>query len=465
MIFECFAFVFVFYVSMSTTVSGVEPFSKYNLLLPSVKKGHHYLFNTFNGSCYEVDDAVADSIKKASIDDLQEETKEVFMLSGVIIPDNKYEDHVLAYMHGRMKYNNMHYASTVLLTQNCNLRCSYCFQGLEKVAETMTMEQADRYIKFTIESAEQSGAKSISILLFGGEPLMNTDIGFYILEKIKSYCDDNKMGFSTRIITNGTLLNIETIERLRSFNCQSIQITLDGVKEVHDKRRMSVNGKGSFEETMNALRLLNEKNNVFTAIRVNIDKTNIKDAYDLLDYIGKDGEVLTNCMVDFGIVHVGAAPCTGYSSNCLLDGEIGDVLYDLWNYAEKQGFRRKIKPQRRYIYCGLCCDNQYTVTPNLDVYKCLEHVGVAEHLMGRIDEQGRFVDQTPAFYEWMSVDPFKNDACKQCVYLPNCGGGCGVVAYNETGSYQAKGCFKIKGIVEKEVIKFVESIMAQRNSS
>ena len=440
-------------------------FSKYNLLMPSKKKDHHYLFNTFNGSCYEVDNAIADIVKTASINDLQEETRELFALSGVVIPDEKNEDHVLAYMQSRMKYTNKNYTSTVLLTSGCNLRCSYCFQGLKKDAETMTIEQADRYIKFTVESAVLSGAKSISILLFGGEPLINIDVGLYILEKIKFYCDENKMGFGSQVITNGTLLNAEIIEKLRSFNCQVIQITLGGVKEVHDKRRIYANGEGSFDKTMNVLRLLNERNDVFTVIRINIDKTNIKDAYDLLDCIGKDSEALTNCTVDFGIVHVGPASCPGYSSNCLLDSEIGDMLYDLWSYAEKQGFRRKIKPQRRYLYCGLFCDNQYTVTPNLDIYKCSEQAGIPEHLMGRIDEQGRFVDQTPAFYEWMTVDPFKNDECKECIYLPNCGGGCGVVAYNDAGTYHAKGCYMVKGTIEKQVIKFVESIMAQRNSN
>ena len=440
-------------------------FSKYNLFLPSKKEGNQYLFNTFNGSCYEVDNTIADIVKRASIDDLKEDVRELFTLSRVIIPDETNEDHVISYMRDHAKYSNRHHGSTVLLTGSCNLRCTYCFQGNEKTTEFMTMEQADRYIKFTLESAEQRGVKSISILLFGGEPLINMDVGFYILEKIKSDCNENKMGFSSSIITNGTLLDIETIDRLRSFNCRMIQITLDGVKEVHDRRRMYANGKGSFDEIISVLSLLNERNDIYTVIRINIDKKNISDVHDLLKYIGKDGEVLTNCEVDFGIVQTEESACAGYSSSCFLEHEIGDVLYDLWNYAESQGFKHSNKPRRKYLYCGLYSDNQYSVTPNLDIYKCLEHAGVKKHRMGRIDENGRFVDQTPAFYEWMSVDPLKNDECKNCVYLPSCGGGCGVVAYNETGSYHAKGCFKVKGTVEKQVLKFVEDIMKQRSIS
>ncbi|MCL1994618.1 MAG: hypothetical protein FWG63_00255 [Defluviitaleaceae bacterium] len=59
----------------------------------------------------------------------------------------------------------------------------------------------------------------------------------------------------------------------------------------------------------------------------------------------------------------------------------------------------------------------------------------------------------------MSVDPLKIPECKSCVYLPNCGGGCGVVSYNKTKTYHSAGCFKVKGTIEKQVLKYVESIM------
>ncbi|WP_211333338.1 SPASM domain-containing protein [Keratinibaculum paraultunense] len=109
------------------------------------------------------------------------------------------------------------------------------------------------------------------------------------------------------------------------------------------------------------------------------------------------------------------------------------------------------------MYCGLYSNNQFTVAPNCDVYKCWEHVGQEEHLMGKIDENGN-LRVTYAYYDWMSVDPLKNAECSECVYLPVCGGGCGVVSYNETGTYHAKGCFKVKGTIEKQVLKYVEEI-------
>jgi len=437
-------------------------FSKYNLLIPSTNNEQYILFNTYKGSCFEVDNSVANIINETSLDALNVETKELFELAGVIIPDEVNEQHMIAYNQNYSKYNNPYHTSTILLTWDCNLKCTYCYQETGKNKEYLTMDRANRYIDFMLASVKQSNAKSVSIYLFGGEPLMNIEVGYYILEKIKSYCEANNIIFSSHLITNGTLLTTEDIARLYLLNCRTIQITLDGLREVHDKRKIYVNGKGSFDEIMSALHILNERNDIRTTIRVNIDKKNIMHTRELLDYIGKNGEALTNCDVFFGVIRNLDAACFNNSTNCLLDSEINDVLYSLWNYAEKQGFKHNMKPRRRTLHCGTYYNNTYTVTPELDVYKCVVHAGVKEHLMGRIDEYGHLVDLTPAFYEWMTVDPFKNDSCKVCVYLPNCGGGCGVMAYNEAGTYQAKGCYQLKDTLEREVVKFARETVINR---
>lgn len=59
------------------------------------------------------------------------------------------------------------------------------------------------------------------------------------------------------------------------------------------------------------------------------------------------------------------------------------------------------------------------------------------------------------FYDWMTRDPLENHECRECVYLPVCGGGCGSVSYNQSKTYHAPGCFKTKGVVEKQILHFV----------
>ena len=432
-------------------------FSKYNLIVTKQENNKQFLFNTFNGNCFEIDKRTSDIINSNDINKLNVPEKNNMYKYGIVLDDNYDEDKILSYMHGKAKYQSDLVSSAVLLTWACNLRCTYCFQGHENRVQTMSKEDADRYISFMVSSVTQQKAKNLSILLFGGEPLVNADIGFYILETLNVFSKENDINFTSSIVTNGTLITTEILEKLERYNCQMIQITLDGVKSIHDSRRIYSNGNGSFDETLNALKLIKEVAKINTVIRINIDKGNLHDTYELLRYIGKNELDLTRFTVDFGIVRDEGA-CLGNSSTCFVEHEIGDVLYALWDFAESQGFKFKIHPTRKSIYCGLYSDSQYTIAPNCDVYKCWEHVGQKEHIVGKINEEGKLSDIRYTLYDWMSVDPQKNEECKSCVYLPNCGGGCGVISYNKNKTYHSPGCFKVKGTVEKQLMKYIEKL-------
>lgn len=430
-------------------------YSKYNLLINDTVDDNYILFNTLTGNSFAISSAVRDSISAGNINALTHETKEKFVKYGVIIEDNTDEARFFSYFHNKSKFDTSCVSSTVLLTWACNFACIYCFEGAGMSTETMDRQNAEKYIKFMIKNAEVQSAKSMYVNLFGGEPLVNIGQGFYILNELKKYCDDKGIQFSCGVITNGSLLNEQMINELIQYNCNMVQITLDGTKEIHNARRPYKGGKGSFDDIIASLKLLAQKSDqIKTVIRINIDKTNLSETDALLEYLGKSGEKIHSCMVDFGIVRSSTAACSSYSGNCLVEAEIGDVLEHLWCEAAKQGFLIYAKPSRRWMYCGLYSDSQYTITPDCGVYKCWEHAGMEEHRMGRIDGNGNLVDTTYALFDWMSKNPLEDSECRECVYLPVCGGGCGVVSYNETGGYHAKGCFKVKGVFEKQVRRF-----------
>lgn len=432
-------------------------FSKYNLLVPEQDK--FILFNTLTGGCVELKNKEKDDILNNRQENFSQDDLNMFIRLGIIIEDHVDESKIVKYYHGRAKFDSKVISSTVLLTWACNLKCIYCFEDCAKSALTMNKDDAEKYIKFMINLAKGKDAKEISICLFGGEPLINFDIGEYILKEISTYCKENEIKFTSMIITNGTLLDECIIDKLIKYNCKTIQITLDGIKDIHDSRRMYKTGKGSFDDIIESLRLINSKGtSLHPVIRINIDKTNLSDTYELLKYIGKNGLDLTNCTVDFGIVRGSTEACSAYSGHCLVEGEIGDVLFELWNQAEIEGFKYNIRPMRKWIYCGLYSDNQYTITPDCEVYKCWEHTGQKEHLMGILNNDGHIINTCYAFYDWMSNDPLDNNECEKCVYLPSCGGGCGVVSYNDTKSYHSTGCFKVKGVVEKQLLKYIQNI-------
>lgn len=428
-------------------------FSKFNLLI----RDKNILFNTLSGECFKISDDVRDKIDKNSVEQLDEETYKEFVNRGIIIEDKIDENRYFSYLQNQSKFNNFSLSSTVLLTWACNLACVYCYEGAGCRTEKMDKATADKFIGFMKNQAKARNSKSMYINLFGGEPLLNIECGFYILETLKKFCEDNELEFSSGIITNGTLLTNEIITQLINYNCKQIQITLDGMPDTHNERRKYKNGKGSFEQIISVLEALNKKSrNIHTVIRINVDKNNLDEVSLLLEYLGKSGKGLTNCNVDFGIVRGSTQACSAYSGNCLSESIIGEVLSKLWEKAEEEGFVLYTKPFHRWIYCGLYADSQFTVTPNGELYKCWEHAGDDQHYMGKINANGNIDDIQYSYYNWMSHNPLDNEECRECVYLPACGGGCGVVSFNETGSYHSKGCFKVKGVLEKQVLRQFE---------
>lgn len=431
-------------------------YSKYNLVFADSVKGKYILFNTLTGHSFLVSSEIANMIQDGKVDSLDEETKTQFIKYGIVVDDKIDETRYFSYFHNKAKFGTFAVSSTVLLTWACNFACVYCYEGAGAVTDFMNEASADKYVKFMINNAEARNAKSMYVNLFGGEPLLNIKQGFYILEKLKSYCDAKDIAFSCGVVSNGSLFNDTIIDKLLNYKCTMVQVTLDGTKDTHDTRRPYKGGKGSFDDIITAIkRLANRSNQLKTVIRINIDKSNIDEVDTLLTYLGKNGEKLNMCSVDFGIVRGSTAACSAYSGNCISDSEIGDVLEHLWTEAEKQGFHIHMRPNRRWMYCGLYSDSQYTVTPDCGVYKCWEHAGLEEHRMGYISDDGSLIDTRFSLFDWMSKNPLEDAECRECVYLPACGGGCGVVSYNETGSYHAKGCFKVKGVLEKQIQRFI----------
>lgn len=439
--------------------------SKFNIIIPTQNSEDYILFNTLTGNTFLLDEKSKDLIENNSIIGLSEEMKKEFIDKKVLLGDEIDENKYFQYFQNRSKFDNTTLSLTLLLTWACNLRCVYCYEGAgEKKSYSMKKETAENIILFAKNEIKRRGLKAVSLILFGGEPLVNFSVGEYILENLYAYCEENNIIFTTGIVTNGTLLTPKILDVLVKYNCRYIQITLDGIKEIHDKRRIAKDGGGTFDKIIESLILLKDKEtelrkeekSLNPIIRINIDKTNIKDIDSLFDLL-KEKE-LTSLGLDFGIVRGGTKACSSYESKCFEDDELGDLIDGLWKKAEAIGFSMggSARPFRKWTYCGLDCDNSYTIEPNGDVYKCWEHVGEKEHKMGEVSKKGSIDKITYSFFKWMTKNPLNVEECRECKYLPVCGGGCGSVGFNETNKYESQGCFKVKGVVEKQVRKYIE---------
>jgi uncharacterized protein len=140
----------------------------------------------------------------------------------------------------------------VKVASRCNLNCSYCymynmgddtFMNQPKKMKMSTVEELSHRLN---EHVKTYGLPVLIIAFHGGEPLLwGVDNIVAAKNKIMSIVQDVEIVFSLQ--TNGLLLDDLNTKTLIENGIQ-IGISLDGIKEVHDKYRVDHKGRGSFDD-------------------------------------------------------------------------------------------------------------------------------------------------------------------------------------------------------------------------
>ena len=154
--------------------------------------------------------------------------------------------------------------------QRCNLRCIHCYAQAtgEEAPDILSTDEAKKMIDSTADFG-------CPVMLFsGGEPLLREDV-FDLMRHAKA------RGMRTTLSTNGTLITPEVAEDLKSCNMGYVGISLDGMKEIHDKFRRH---KGCWEEALAGLDNCKAAG-LRTGLRITLTKHNYMEVPKLLDLI------------------------------------------------------------------------------------------------------------------------------------------------------------------------------------
>lgn len=144
----------------------------------------------------------------------------------------------------------------ILITEECNLRCGYCY--INNKPGTMSKNTALKAVELLF--AENKPPNDVSIAFFGGEPLLKPKMIEFIHDYAINKSEETRRKISFSMTTNGTLLSEENAEMIERLGIK-VTISLDGIKESHDKHRRTITGEGSFhlieKNIKRALRLPN----------------------------------------------------------------------------------------------------------------------------------------------------------------------------------------------------------------
>jgi uncharacterized protein len=145
---------------------------------------------------------------------------------------------------------------TFIVTEDCQLRCRYCYITGKNTTNKMSFETAQKTIDYILCDTENFPEKSVIFEFIGGEPFLEIELIDKICDyvKLKMYELDHFWFSSYRfsISTNGLNYHSKPVQEFitKNHNHLSIGISLDGIRKKHDSQRIYPNGRGSYDDVL-----------------------------------------------------------------------------------------------------------------------------------------------------------------------------------------------------------------------
>ena len=169
-------------------------------------------------------------------------------------------------------------AVRLILTPDCNFKCSYCpkfNEDFQEVGPTLTAQELITFINI----CKQIGFKSYRFS--GGEPLLTPQKFFKCIEACKLDSHD----YQIYLTTNGSLLQ-EHLSRLGDFSNLVVKISLDTLDK-HKFEFITNTNSNTFVKIINSIKSIPE--NITVGINTVVTKDNKDDIKSLVDFCSKNG--------------------------------------------------------------------------------------------------------------------------------------------------------------------------------
>lgn len=329
----------------------------------------------------------------------------------------------------------------LLLTDQCNLACKYCFiEGAIPEGHRfslMTEETAKAAVDLFIQKAHlcSNPEHKASIIFYGGEPTLNWSTLQSTVRYIRGKIDLGELPSTLEIsmVTNGTLLDENKVLFLKENKVQ-FAISFDGPNGYSDARIFH-NGEKSIDNVLHSFELLRSAE-VPISVSCTINLYNQKNIRDIAQWLcnEKISSVGFNLQMD--------VPGKPPVSDDLIDDAIVAMTdcYKLFRdhgiYEDRIG--RKVdfftKGQVYPFDCG-GYGGQIVIAPDGQIGLCHAYLGERKYFDHNVHSTDNFnLSAHPHFTEWSRRSPLNMPQCYDCPALGICGGGCARIADIQNGT-------------------------------
>ncbi|MFI5296128.1 MAG: geopeptide radical SAM maturase [Thermodesulfovibrionales bacterium] len=390
------------------------------------------LYSTRRASTILLPKTALEQIEKG---ELEPSDQEVLFDLGFLVPDRDEEKKEMLGLIDVINKRARRFNAIVVMNLDCNLRCTYCYEGNMKGERYMSAETLGLLADF-LEKHALSRGKDVHIDFYGGEPLLSFDDIRRVSERLKSLSAGRGLTYSFNLVTNGTLLTRARTKELAALGMKSARITLDGPKGNHDAFRPFKSGSGTFETIVKNIR------DVYDILSIQIGGNYTQENYtrfpELLDYLIAEGLSPDKFLiVKFDpVVKPGgrfALPEFRDGSESINEPWIFRATLFLREEILKRGFKTpKILPSP----CMIGLTNDVVVNYDGTIYKCPGFIGWEGFEAGDLRTGMADIEGSHA------LDIWKNEQCLDCEYLPLCFGGCRFMKVLRDGNIHEIDCKK-----------------------
>ena len=384
-----------------------------------------FLFLSERGTIFEIDAGIAESLQLGKPDKNHGLFNEL-VDRGVYIPQQRL-DH-FAPKTGRFVQPFPLQTLVLHVTEDCNLNCSYCYHakgnGKTRDRKVMSLATAQNAVDFLLANA--GPLEEVTLVFFGGEPLMNYDL----VAKTAEYATEQGRSLGKRVsfslTTNGTLLSPGIIDFLIAHDF-TITVSLDGPDALHNRFRPFRDGRNATATIFSGLpELLKRTDRKPVAARVTI-------SHECGDIPGTLAQ-----LQNMGFAEVGFAPVTSNEAGLKLDDQQMDVLLDQFSqladrFVELAGEDRLLgfsnlidllvnlhEGEVKQFPCGAGLD-LFAVDSQGQLFLCQRLTGEDRYQMGSIFD-GMNLERLNQFRQ--TAFNTRQSECQGCWLRYFCAGGC-----------------------------------------
>jgi len=318
------------------------------------------------------------------------------------------------------------------VSEDCNLACDYCYYSACQGRPSADIQRIDdELLRKVIQEMMQSSRGSVSFAWQGGEPLL---AGLDFFRKVvlyqQQYAPRNTV-ISNALQTNGTLVTREWAAFFRQYSFL-LGVSVDGPAWIHDRRRKTGSGKGSYDRVMQGIEVLREARVDFNILMV-IHEDNVGEAEAITSWIDQHqfGFVQLIPGMDFRSQDAGA------EGKFLVTAEqYGQFLCQIFDWWYRDGepcisvrvfdnwLQRLVGQEPEMCVHRESCPSILILEQNGAAYPCDFYID-EQYRLGDAGEQSLgALMADPAWEAFRTQKKVLADACRTCEYVHYCHGGC-----------------------------------------